>query len=54
MKRTKKYPHLKIYKPNCPNGADPQYFADKAADLLLSIAAVIGFTTAMVFLASLA
>ncbi|MDO5400359.1 MAG: hypothetical protein Q4F17_05170 [Eubacteriales bacterium] len=50
MKRTHRNSHLRIYTPACPNGADQQYFAGKALDLLTGLASVVGFITAVAFL----
>lgn len=57
MKRTKKYRHLTVYKPKqpaYPNAADNRYFAQKALDVMTAIVSGIGFTTAMLFLATMA
>lgn len=54
MKHSQKNPHLTVYTPICPNGADNQYFSQKAVDLLTGIASVVGFAAAMVFLVTLA
>lgn len=59
MKTTanKKYPHLKVVhskQPMYPNAADHNYFARKALDLMTVIVSCMGFTTAMVFLVTLA
>lgn len=54
MKRTQKNPHLTVYTPLCPNGADEHYFSQKAVDLLTGIVSVAGFAAAVVFLVTLA
>lgn len=57
MKNTRNNTHLTLYKPQqplYPNAADNRYFAQKALDVMTAIVSCIGFTTAMVFLATLA
>lgn len=57
MKNTRKYNHLSLYKPQqpiCPNAADNRYFAQKALDVMTAIVSCAGFTTAMLFLMTLA
>ena len=57
MKHTTKHNHLSVYTPQqpaYPNAADNQYFAQKALDDMTAIVSCAGFTTAMLFLLSLA
>lgn len=56
MKHSRKYRHLKVYRPQpiYPNAADNRYFAQKALDVMTAIVSGIGFTTAMIFLVTLA
>ena len=57
MKTTRKYNHLSLFKPQqpiYPNAADNHYFAQKALDVMTAIVSGIGFTTAMLFLVTLA
>lgn len=55
MKRTRKYRHLSLYRPQapiCPNAADRRYYANRALDLITAFLAGAGFFTAMIFLAT--
>lgn len=55
--RTTKYPHLKVMDPKqpvYPNAADQNYFAQKALDVMTALVSGVGFTTAMVFLVTMA
>lgn len=55
--KTRKYNHLRVVKsrqPMYPNAADHNYFAQKALDVVTAIVSGMGFTTAMVFLFTLA
>lgn len=57
MKHSRNNHHLKVYKPRqplYPNAADNRYFAQKALDIMTALVACIGFTSAMLFLATLA
>lgn len=57
MKNTRNYNHLSLYKPQqpiYPNAADNRYFAQKALDVMTAIVSCAGFTTAMLFLVTLA
>ena len=57
MKHSRNNHHLKVYKPrqpHSPNAADNRYFAPKAVDIMTALVACIGFTSAMLFLATLA
>jgi len=52
MKRS----HLTIYRPNapiCPNGADNQFFAQRALNILTGVVSGIGFFSALAFLLTL-
>jgi len=52
-----KYPHLRVVDPKqpaYPNAADHNYFARKALDVMTALVSGIGFTTAMVFLVTMA
>lgn len=49
MKRS----HLTVYRPSepiCPNGADNQFFADRALNILTGVVSAIGFFSALAFL----
>jgi len=54
MKQNKKhYSHLRVIKPQqplYPNAADPNYFAQKAIDIMTGLVSCAGFVSAMVFL----
>lgn len=55
MKRTRKYRHLSLYRPQapiCPNAADRRYYANRVLDLITAFLAGAGFFTAMIFLAT--
>ena len=57
MKRSRRNRHLKVYTPRqpiYPNAADNRYFAQKALDIMTALVSCIGFTSAMLFLATLA
>ena len=57
MKRSRKYRHLKVYKPQqprYPNAADTNYFAQKALDIITAIVSGLGFASAMLFLVTMA
>lgn len=58
MKNNKnKYPHLTLIQPSqpaYPNAADNSYFAAKALNVITAIVSGIGFTSAMVFLVTMA
>ncbi len=59
MKKHKRqaHPHLKVVQtrqPVYPNAADPNYFAQKALDVVTGIVSCMGFVSAMVFLATMA
>ena len=57
MKHKKKNHHLRVVtsrEPIYPNAADHNYFARKALDVMTAIVSCIGFTTAMLFLVTLA
>lgn len=55
MKKNK-YPHLKLVKqqPAYPNAADPQYYRQKALDIVTGIVSGMGFVSAMIFLVTMA
>ena len=55
MKKNK-YPHLKVvqYQPAYPNAASPQYYRQKALDLVTAIISGMGLVSAMLFLVTLA
>lgn len=55
MKKNK-YPHLKLvqYQPEYPNAADPQYYHQKALNIITAIISGMGLASAMVFLVTLA
>lgn len=55
MKKNK-YPHLKVVpcQPAYPNAAGPQYYRQKALDLVTAIISGMGLASAMVFLVTLA
>ena len=55
MKKNK-YPHLKLvqHQPAYPNAADPQYYHQKALDIVTAIISGMGLASAMVFLVTLA
>ena len=55
MKKNK-YPHLKVvqYQPAYPNAAGPQYYRQKALDLVTAIISGMGLACAMIFLITLA
>lgn len=52
MKHQHNSTHLKIVEPRYPNAADNQYFARKALDILTGAVSVMGFISAMFFLAA--
>ena len=54
--KSSKYPHLKLVKhqPAYPNAADPQYYHQKALDLVTAIISGMGLASAMVFLVTMA
>lgn len=54
--KKKKYPHLKLVtqQPAYPNAADPQYYRQKALDIVTAIISGMGFVSAMVFLVTMA
>ncbi len=57
MKKTNQKPNLHIYRatePRYPNAAEDRYFAAKALNLLTAIVSGMGFTSAMLFLVTLA
>lgn len=57
MKTARKFNHLSLYKPQqpiYPNAADNRYFARKALDVMTAIVSCAGFTSAMLFLVTLA
>ena len=57
MKQKKQYHHLKVirlYQPMYPNAADPNYFKQKALDVMTAIVSGLGFASAMVFLVTMA
>ena len=56
MKKKKVYKHLKVVKPQpaYPNAADPQYYSQKALDIITAIVSGMGFVSAMVFLVTMA
>lgn len=56
MKKSNKYPHLKVvqYQPPYPNAADPQYYSQKALDIVTAIISGMGLASAMIFLVTLA
>lgn len=51
MKHRHKHTHLRIVAPRYPNAADNRYFAHKALDILTGAVSVMGFISAMFFLA---
>lgn len=55
MKKNK-YPHLKVVQsqPVYPNAASPQYYRQKALDIVTAIVSAMGLVSAMVFLVTLA
>lgn len=55
MKKNK-YPHLKVVEtqPLYPNAASPQYYRQKAVDIVTAIVSAMGFVSAMIFLVTLA
>ena len=54
MKKNK-YPHLKVVQqPMYPNAAGPEYYRQKALDIVTAIISGMGFVSAMVFLVTLA
>lgn len=53
MKKNK-YPHLRIVEqPIYPNAAGPEYYRQKALDIVTGIISAMGFVSAMVFLVTL-
>ena len=57
MKRSNKYPHLRVIDPRqpmYPNAADNRYFAQKALDMATGLVSCMGFVSAMLFLATMA
>lgn len=57
MKNSRKYRHLRVVHPQqpiFPNAADHNYFAQKALDAVTALVSVIGFTSAMLFLVTMA
>lgn len=57
MKQKKRYNHLtviNIQQPLYPNAADPNYFRQKALDVITAIVSGVGFTSAMIFLITMA
>lgn len=55
--KNNRYPHLRIVTPNqpaYPNAADNNYFATKALNVITAIVSGMGFTSAMLFLVTLA
>lgn len=55
MKKNK-YPHLKVvpYQPPYPNAASPQYYSQKALNIVTAVISGMGLASAMVFLVTLA
>ena len=56
MKNKKTYAHLRIVdpkQPRYPNAADPNYFAQKALDVLTALASGVGLFSAMIFLVTM-
>lgn len=57
MKKNRKYRHLKVVntkQPLYPNAASHEYFTRKALDVMTAIVSGMGFTTAMIFLVTMA
>ena len=57
MKQKKQYNHLKVIhtqQPMYPNAADSNYFRQKALDVITAIVSGLGFTSAMIFLVTMA
>lgn len=57
MKRSNKYPHLRVIDPRqpmYPNAADNRYFAQKALGMATGLVSCMGFVSAMLFLATMA
>ena len=53
----RKNSHLRVVnsrQPKYPNAADDQYFARRTLDIVTAIVSGMGFTTAMIFLVTLA
>lgn len=50
------YSHLKVVEsqPTYPNAASPQYYRQKALDIVTAIVSAMGFVSAMVFLVTIA
>ncbi len=56
MNKNHNYRHLHIVRhdgPKYPNAADPQYYAQKAIDVLTAVISAIGFISAMVFMVTM-
>jgi len=47
-----KHTNLKIYRRPYPNAAEPNYFKDKAVDVMLSLVSTMGVITFFFFLAT--
>lgn len=51
MKKQHRNPNLKlVQQPKYPNAASPQYYRQKALDIVTAIISTAGFISAMVFL----
>lgn len=54
MKKHRRNRHLKLVnQPQYPNAASPQYYRQKALDIVTAIISTAGFISAMVFLVTM-